>query len=169
MKNGLFGRDLLGVGDEADGLVHQVLGQVIALFRRLLRLDRVVVVHQLRVVLVRVAAEEAVVALEAAAQRPAVVGARRRDLLGRRQVPLAERVGVVAVLQQDLGEEPVLERDVAVAARVAGRAFGDARHRVRVVVAAGQDARAGRRAERGRVHVVEAQAVLRPAHRGSAS
>ena len=36
----LVRRDLLGVGDEADRLVHQVLGQVVALFRRLLGLDR---------------------------------------------------------------------------------------------------------------------------------
>ncbi len=113
-EEGLVGRDLLGVGDEADGLVGQVLGQVVALCGGLLRLDRVVVVDQLRIVLVGVAAQEAVVALETAPQRPAIVGAGRGDLIGRRQVPLADGVGVVAVLQEYLREQAVLERDVAV-------------------------------------------------------
>ena len=108
-----------------------------------------------------VAAEEPVVALEAAAQRPAVVRSRRRDLIRRRQVPLAEGIGVVALLEQDLRQHAVLERDVAVAAGVPGGAFGDARHRVRVMIAAGQHAAPGRRAERRGVHVVEEQSVGR--------
>ena len=106
-----------------------------------------------------VAAEEPVVALEAAAQRPAVVRSRRRDLIRRRQVPLAEGIGVVAFLEQDLRQHAVLERDVAVAAGVSGGAFGDARHRVRVMIPAGQHAAPGRRAERRGVHVVEEQSV----------
>jgi hypothetical protein len=40
--------DLLGVGDELDGLVGQVLGQVISLLRGARRLDLVVVVDQVR-------------------------------------------------------------------------------------------------------------------------
>ena len=74
----LVGHDLLGIGDKADGLVDQILGEMVALFRRLLRLDLVVVVDQLRVILVRVAAQEAVEALEPAAQRPAVIRSGRR-------------------------------------------------------------------------------------------
>ena len=159
-EEGLVRRDLLGVGDEADGLVHEVLGQMIALLRRLGRFDRVIVVRQIRVVLVRVAAQEAVEPLEPAAQRPAVVGSGRRKLGGRREVPLAHGISVVAVLEQHLRQEAVLERDVAVAAGKAGGAFGDARHGVGMVVAAGQDARARRRTERRGVHVVEEQAVL---------
>ena len=45
---GLVGVDLLGVGDELDRLVDQVLGEVVALLRRRRRLDLVVVVDQLR-------------------------------------------------------------------------------------------------------------------------
>ena len=74
----LVGRDLLDVGDELDGLVGQIARQVVALLRRLRRLDLMVVVDEVGIVLVRVAAEEAVVALEAAPERPAVVRARRR-------------------------------------------------------------------------------------------
>ena len=43
-EEGLIRRHLLGVGDEADGLVDQILGEVVALFGRLGRLDLVVVV-----------------------------------------------------------------------------------------------------------------------------
>ena len=157
----LVRRDLLEVGDELDGLVGQIDGQVIALLGRLRRLDLVVVVDQVGIVLVGVAAEEAVVALEAAAERPAVVGAGRADLLGRGQVPLADAERVVAMRQQHLGQEAVLERDGAVGAGVARRALGDARHAVGVVVAPGQHARARRRAQRRGVHVGVAQPVLR--------
>ena len=65
----------------------------------------------------RLAAQETVEALEPAAQRPAVIRAGGRNLVGGRQVPLADGVGVVASLQQHLGEEAVLEGDVAVARR----------------------------------------------------
>ena len=66
--------DLLGVGDELDRPVDEVLGEVVALLGRRRRLDLVVVVDQVGIPLAGVAAEEAVEALEAAAQRPAVVG-----------------------------------------------------------------------------------------------
>jgi hypothetical protein len=42
----LVRRDLLGVGDERDRLVDEVLGQVIALLRRARRLNLMVVVDQ---------------------------------------------------------------------------------------------------------------------------
>ena len=134
----LVGRDLLGVGDEADRFVRQIFGQVVAFFRRLLRLHRVVVVNQLGIILVRLAAEKTVEALEAAAQRPAIVRACSRDLVRRREVPFADGIRVVAVLQEDLREETVFERDVAVAAGITGGAFGNAGHGIRVMVAAGK-------------------------------
>jgi hypothetical protein len=133
-------RGLLGVADERDRVVDEVLGEVVAVLRARWRFDVLVVGDEVRMVLVGVAAEEPVVAVEPAAQRPPVVGAGRRDLLGWRQVPLAHGVGVVAAGAQDLRQEAVLERDVAVVARVAGRDLGDPRHRVRVVVAPRQQA-----------------------------
>ena len=160
-EEGLVGRVLLGVGDEADGLVRDVLGKMIALLRRLGRFDRVIVVGQVRVVLVRVGAEKTVETLEPAAQRPAVVGSRPRKFGGRREVPLSQGIRVVTVLEQDLRQKAVLERDVTVAAGKAGGAFGDAGHGVGMVVAAGQDARARGRTEGRGVHVVEEQPVLR--------
>ena len=135
--------DLLGVGDELDRLVDQVLGEVVALLGGRRRLDLVVVVDQVGVPLAGVAAEEAVEPLEAPGQRPAVVRAGGGLLVARRQVPLADHEGVVALLEQHLREHPVLERDHAVVAGEAGRELGDAGHAVAVVVAAGHDARRG--------------------------
>ena len=135
------GGDLLGIGDELNGLVGQVLGQVVALFRGFRRLDLVVVVHQVGVVLVGVAAQEAIVALEAASQRPAVVGTSGGLQVGGNQVILADHVGVVALCQQHLREEAVLEGNVTVVAGVAGRELSDSSHGVGVVVAPGDDTR----------------------------
>jgi hypothetical protein len=73
-----------------------------------------------------VAAHEAVVAVEAASERPAIVGPRGGDLVGGREVPLADRVRVVPLLVENLGEEAVLERDVPVVAGEAGRDLRDA-------------------------------------------
>ena len=157
----LVGVDLAEVGDELDRLVDEVLGEVVALLGRPGRLDRVVVVDEVGVPLARVAAEEAVEALEAASQRPAVVRPGRRLLVARREVPLADHVRAVAVLEQHLRQHAVLERHHAVVARVARGELGDAGHAVAVVVAPGDDAGAARRAQRRRVHVVEAQAVRR--------
>ena len=74
--------DLLGVGDELDRLVDQVLAQVIALLGRARWLDLVVVVDEVGIPLAGVAAQEAVEALEAAPERPAVVRARGGLLVG---------------------------------------------------------------------------------------
>ena len=158
---GLGGVDLLGVGDELDRLVHQVLAEVVPLLRGARRLHLVVVVHQIRIPLAGVAAEEAVEALEAAPQRPPVERARGRLLVARRQVVLPDHEGAVAVLDQHLGQEAVLERDDAVVPGIAARQLRDGGHRVAVMVAAGQDARPAGRTQRGRVHVAVAQAVRR--------
>ena len=158
---GLVRVDLLGVGDELHRLVHQVRGEVVALFGCRRRIDLVVVVDQVGVPLAGVAAEESVEALEAPTERPAVVGPGGRLLTGRDQVPLAHHVGVVALREQDLGEEAVLERHVAVVTGEPGGELGDTRHRVGVVVAAREDARTTGRAQSSRVHVVVAQSVLR--------
>ena len=122
-------------------LVDQVFGQVIALLRRLRRLNLMVVVDQVGIILVRVAAQESVIALETAAQRPTIVRTRRAGLFRGSQVPFAYRVRVVPVHQQDFGEESVLERDDPVRSRIARRALRDAGHSVRMMISPGEDAR----------------------------
>jgi hypothetical protein len=69
----LVWRDLLQVGDEADRLVGEVGREVIAFLRRLRRLDLMIVVDEVGIILVGVAAEKAVIALEPA---PAASGRR---------------------------------------------------------------------------------------------
>ncbi len=76
-----------------------------------------IVEHQIGIVLMGVAAQEAVVALEPTPpQRPAVIRPGSADLFGRGQMPLADAVGGIAMLQKHLGEEAVLERDRTVGA-----------------------------------------------------
>src|SRR5215467_9088612 len=127
-EEGFIGGDLLGIGDEADRFVHQIFGQVITLFGGLLRFHRMIVRNQFGIILVGLAAEKTVEALEASTERPAIIRTCRRQLISRREVPLAEGIGVVAVLQEDLREEAIFERDVAVAAGITGRAFRNAGH-----------------------------------------
>ncbi len=62
-------------------------------------------------------------------------------MLRGREVPLAYRIGVVAVHQQSFREEAVLERDDAIRAGIPARALGDAGHAVGMVISPGQDAR----------------------------
>jgi hypothetical protein len=97
----LVGRDLLRIGDHRLRFADKVRRKMIALFGSLVGFGLAVVAHQLRIVLVGVAAEKAIEALEPAAERPAVIRAGRRGLFGWGQMPLAERVGVIAMLQQD--------------------------------------------------------------------
>ena len=147
----LVGRDRLRVLDELDRLVGEVDRQVVALLGRRRRLDRMVVVDEVRIPLVRLAAEEAVVALEAAPERPLALRRREVHLVLGAEMPLAHVVRVPAALAEHLGEVRALERDVAVRVREARGRLGDAAHAVGRVVAAGQQARAGRRAQRGGV------------------
>ena len=133
-------RDLLGVGYEADSLIGQVLGQMVTFLGRLGWLYPVVVVSQIRIVLVGVAAQEAIVTLETAAEGPAVVRAGGRDLVGRRQMPFADSEGIVTVLQQHFRQEAVLKWDITVVAGKTGRGLSDGGHGVGVMIAAGQNA-----------------------------
>ena len=73
--------------------------------------------------------------------------------MGGGEVPFAHRVGVVALIPQDLGEETVFKGDLTIAAREARRPLGDAGHAVAVVVAAGDQAGPGGGAEGGGVEI----------------
>ena len=157
----LVRRDHLGVLDELEGLVGDVLGEVVALLRRLRLVHGMVVVDQVRIPLVRLGPEEAVPALEAPAARPVTPRRSHVHLDGGAEVPLAHHVGVPAQLSQDLGDHAVLGRDHAAPVREADRALGDARHAVAAVVATGQQARPRRRAQRRGVPLGVAHAVVR--------
>ena len=169
------GRDLLRVGDHGDRTVDQVLRQVVVVVpearRPVLRrvsglVDDLLVLHEVGVPLVGLSAEVPVEALEAAAGRPVALRRCHVRLVLGDDVPLADRVRVVAPLAEHLGDRRGLERDVPVRAGEAGRRFGDAGHPDRRVVASREQRRARRRADRRRVELrVPQPSVAQPLHR----
>ncbi len=104
--------DRLDVVEVLDGPVGDVDAEVVPLLRGGRSLNRVVVVHQVRVPLVGLPAEEAVEAFEATADRPVPFGGRRVHLVLGAQVPLSDHRGGIAVLDQNLGEGGTFGWDV---------------------------------------------------------
>ena len=162
-EEGLPRRHRAEIGEELDGAIGEVRVEMVALLGRALRVDVVVVVDQGRHPLVRLAAEEAIVALEAAGERPPGLGGARGVLAREGQVPLADGERGIALPQQDFGEKPVLPRHHPVVAGEPGRHLLDDADAVRMVVAPGQEARARRRADRGGVEVAIAEPAGRQA------
>jgi len=72
---------------------------MVTLFRGFLWFNLSVVTYELWIILVRIAAQESVVALETAAQRPAIIWTGGRVSLSRGEMPLTDCVGVLTVLQ----------------------------------------------------------------------
>ena len=157
---GLLRRRGLAVRDVGDRLVGQVLREVVALLREVRLVDVVVVLGERRVPVVGLAADEAVVAVEPAGERPVAAGGAHRPLVERHVVVLADPVGVVAVLAEHLADGRVLHRDVTGVAREALGPLGDLGEAVLVVVASGEQARPGRRAQRGGVPLRVGEAVV---------
>ena len=158
-EEGLVRRERLMPAQPVDAVLRQVLGQVVLLVVR--RLDLVGVLDQPRLPLRRLAGQEAVEIFEAVPGRPAVERAHRRRLVGRRVVPLADRRRVVAVVPQHFGHRRRRLRDDAGVAVPVDRALGDRAVAHALVIAAGQQRRARRRADRRRVERVVADALRR--------
>ena len=139
----------------------RVLAQVILLARRRrIGVDDGRVAHKVRLVLRRLAGEEAVEIFEAVAGRPILERAGGGGVIGRRVVPLAPGRGGVAVVLQHLGDGRARLRDDAGIAVPVVRELGDLPVADAVMVASGQQRRAGRRAHRGGVEAVEGDAAL---------
>ena len=130
--------------DELDGFVGKISAQVVAVLRLCRLFDPVVVVDQLRIPLVGLASHEPVIPLEASAEGPAVIGSGCGQVFGWCKVPLPDAEGIVALLQQHLGEHPLVEGQDAVVAGVPGGGLGDRRQPDRVVIPPGQDTPARR-------------------------
>ena len=157
----LVGHQRLLLTDPVDRVVGHVLGEVVALLRGAVGLDRHGAVVDGRGVLVRLAADEAVEVLEATAARgPGVERAHRARLPHRHLVALAELRGRVAVQLQRLGERRRRVRADRAVARRRGRDLRDPAHADRVVVATGEKSLAGRRAQGRRVEAVVLQPVV---------
>ena len=158
----LVGHQRLLLPDPVDRLGGQVVGQVIALFGRFLRLDRRRAFIERRVVLVGLAADEPVEILEpAAAAGPGIERTHRARLPDRHFVAFAELRGRVAVELEGARERRAGVRQNRVVAGRRGRNFRDAAHAHRMMVAAGQHRLTGRRAERRRVEPGEPEAIGR--------
>ena len=144
-----------------DRLVGQVLGEVIALLGCLLRLDRRRAFVNGRIPLVGLAADEPVEVFEPAASgRPLVERPHRARLPDRHFVALAELRRRVAIEFEGHRERRLVLRQHRRVAGRRGRDLADAAHVHRVVIAAGQQRLACRRAQRRRVKAVELEAVL---------
>ena len=144
----------------ADGLVGQVLAQVIALLGPARRLDVVIVTDQVGGPVIGVALQEAVVALEPEAERPRVEGAGRRALPAGGEMPFADGHGRVARVAQQAGESGGRLGQSGVVAGKAQRDVGQEPHADGMVVAAREEGRSGGRAQRRDVEAVERRAVL---------
>src|SRR5271166_4818919 len=140
-------------------LVGHVLHEVVAIFGRLLWFDRRGALVQRRVPLVRLAADETVEILEAAAARgPCIERPNRTCFPHRHFVALAELCrGVAVKLQRPRQRRNGIGQHGAVS-WCAGGDFGDAAHPGGMMIATGQQGMAGRRAEGGGVKAIE----LRP-------
>src|SRR5947207_13073811 len=100
---------LLAICDELDRLVGQILSEVITLFRSFRRIDLVVVVYEVGIVLLGVAAEKSVLSFEATAERPAIIWTGGACLIGWRQMPLAKAERGIAVVQQNFRQKTILK------------------------------------------------------------
>ena len=129
-------------------------------------IDRRGLAEQVRLPLAGVAADEAVEVIEAHADRPAVERPGLARLERRHVVVLAEPRGGVAVVLEDAADGRAVFADDAVVAGKARGYFGDHAETRRVVVAAGDQRRARRRAERGGMELRVAQPRLRDAIQG---
>ena len=127
-----------------DRLVGDVVGEVVELAVVAFGdTDHRVVLGDDRIVLTGRSREEPPPMVEAPAKRPVVERTSRTHLATRRQVPLAEAAGHVAVLLQDPGQPRATPRTCARVARERTGELGDATHADTVVVASRQETRRG--------------------------
>ena len=150
-EEGLVGHERALLADPGDGLVGHVLGEVVALLGCGRRLERRGPLVDGGVVLVGLAADEAVEVLEATARRPLGERPHRARLPDRDLVALAELRGGVPVHPQGVGQWcRGVRPNRAVPGGGRGQ-LGDGAHAHGVVVPAGQQGLTGGRTERGRV------------------
>ena len=145
-------------GQEADRLIDEVGGQVIAIGEGSRRLDTRIVAHQFRSVLIGLRIHEAIKTIEAAAQRPAVERTGGTALDQWRDVPLAEHIVAIAVRTQHFRQRAGLFGDLAAVAWIAAVKIGEAADPDGMMIAPGQQSRARGRTHRCRVKPGVAQA-----------
>ena len=127
----------------ANGLIDQVLGQVIALFGRARRIDRPIVAIQLGRKLVGFTLHEPVEAIKATRQGPLIKRTGCRGFFHGRQMPLAHGKGGVALRPNHFSQRGGTAADAAGAIGKTGVPVGQTPHAHRMVIAPGQKRRTG--------------------------
>ena len=156
----LVGRERLLLPDPFEGLVGHVGHEMVTLLGRLLVLHRRGAFEERRIPLIRLATDEAVEVLEAAAARgPGVEGAGRTGLPDRDFVALAELRGGVAIQFQRLRQRRHGVGPHRAVARRAGGNLGDSAHAGGVVVTPGEQRLPRWRTQGGGVETVVLQAA----------
>jgi hypothetical protein len=139
---------LLRVADELQRLVGEVLREVVAVLRAVRLVDVVVVLGEVGIPLIRLAADEAVKAVVSLAQGPILLRRAHRPRVDRDVVVLPDPEHAPAGVAQDGRDRRALARDVGVVAGEPCRGLRDRGEPVLVVVPPGEEDRPRRRAER---------------------
>src|SRR3974390_2741162 len=116
-------------------MIDQVFGEVIALLRAIRGRDETIIFDQVRIPLIRFAAEKAVEAIEPFLQRPLFAGGARSDILLGDVVILPEPESAPTAILQDLPDGCRLVGKTPVRAGKTAGCLGDRSHAVQVVVA----------------------------------
>ena len=158
-KEGTIGSNRDGVVNELDRFVDEVFTEVVSLGRSRCRIDSMVVVDEVGGELIGFAIKESVETIETTLQRPCVVGAGCGSFVHGTQMPLPERKGCVANLTQNLAHRGCILRNATSHVRIARIEIGDTAHSDGVVIAACQQRRSSRRAQRRHMEVGKAQTI----------
>ena len=145
-----------------DGPIRHRVGEVVRILRVVVALggtDDLLVLRKARIPLARSSAQDPVEVVEPPAVRPAVQRPGRTLLAVGRQVPLAEARRAVAVLPQDPGQRHTIAGQRGGVAGEPARELPDRAEADEVVVPAREQRGPRRRAQRGHVEPVVAQAT----------
>ncbi len=148
------------IANHRDRLVGEVLGEVVALLRAVRLVDEPVVLDEVRIPVVGLAAEEAVEAIETFLERPLLAAGAGGNVLLGDVVVLAQPERAEAVLLENLADGGALGGKAAVRAGKSVGTLRDAGHAVDVMVASGQKRGPGGRTQRRRVPLRVHQAVV---------
>ena len=96
-----------------------------------------VVVHEVRVVLIGLAAEESVIPLKATTKWPAPATCTHLVFVWRCEVPFADRKCGVSIAYENFGDHSVFVRHLRVVSGKSRNAIGDTPHANGVVITAG--------------------------------
>ena len=157
----LVGHEGLLLANPLDRFGGHVVREVIALFGRLVRLDRRRAFVERRIPLVGFPADKAIEVLEAPSTtgRPVVERAQGAGLPHRHFVAFTKLRGRVAVQPQRLRKRRHCVRQEGVVTGCRGRYLGNATHAGRMMISTGQHRLSRRRAQRSRVEAIVFQAA----------